>query len=98
VFIDNLFSNVKADPLTVYWESRRVGFIAVSDIAAMAAAVLQKGPEKHHGRDYRISIDALDGSEVAAIVSEVTGRSIAFNPKEPDDFKELVSAPGAVEP
>ena len=62
-------------------------FIAVNDIAAMAAAVLHPGPEKHHERDYWMSVDVLDGSEVAAILSEVTSRSIAFNPKGPDDFK-----------
>jgi NAD(P)H dehydrogenase (quinone) len=95
--MDNLLSVTapKVDQFMLYWESRRVGWIAMSDIAAMAAAVLNQGPEKHHGRNYWMSIDVLDGSEVAAILSEVTGRSIAFNPRGPDDFKALVSSPGA---
>jgi NAD(P)H dehydrogenase (quinone) len=101
VFMDNLLGATapKADQLTLYWESRRVGWVAVSDIAAMAAAVLHQGPEKHHGRDYWMSIEVLDGSEVAAILSDVTGRRIAFNPRGPDDFKALVSSPSsAAEP
>ena len=42
-----------------------------------------------------MSTEVLDGSEVAAILSEVIGRSIAFDPQGPDDFKALVSSPGA---
>jgi uncharacterized protein YbjT (DUF2867 family) len=97
MFMDNLlaFTAPKGDQLTLYVENRRVGWIAVSDIAAMAAAVLHEGPEKHHGRDYWMSVDVLEGSKVAAILSEVTGRSIAYNHKGPDDFKALVSAPGS---
>ncbi|KAH6863564.1 NmrA family protein [Alternaria alternata] len=97
MFMDNLLAatSPKADQLTLYVENRRVGWIAVSDIAAMAAAVLREGPDKHHERDYWMSTDVLDGSEIAIILSEVTGRSIAFNPKGPDDFKALVSAPGS---
>lgn len=97
VFMDNLLSATapKADQLTLYWGNSRVGWIAVSDIAAMAAAVLNQGPGKHHGRDYWMSTEVLDGSEVVAILSEVTGRSIAFNARGPDDFKALVLSPGA---
>jgi NAD(P)H dehydrogenase (quinone) len=97
VFMDNLlnFSAPRADRLTLYWRNRGVGWIAVSDIAAMAAAVLNEGPEKHHGRDYWMSTEVLDGREVAAILSEVTGRSIGFNPQGPDEFKALISSPGA---
>ena len=95
VFMDNLlnFSAPRADQLTLYWRNRGVGWIAVSDIAAMAAAVLNEGPEKHHGRDYWMSTEVLDGREVAAILSEVTGRSIGFNPQGPDEFKALISSP-----
>ncbi|KAH6951307.1 NmrA family protein [Fusarium avenaceum] len=97
VFMDNLLGATapKGDQLSLYWGTRRVGWIAVSDIAAMAAAVLQEGPEKHNRRDYWMSTDVLDGSEVAAILGEVTGRSITFSPQGPDDFKALVSAPGS---
>jgi NAD(P)H dehydrogenase (quinone) len=61
----------------------------------MAAAVLHQGPEKHHGRDYWMSTDVLDGFEVSAILSEVTGRNITFTHQTPDDFKALVSSPNS---
>jgi NAD(P)H dehydrogenase (quinone) len=85
--------------LSLYWGTAHVGWVAVSDIAAMAAAVLQEGPDKHHGRDYWMSVDVLNGSEVASILSEVTDRQITFAPKTHDDFKAMVSAAGSgVEP
>src|SRR4028118_176413 len=59
VFMDNLlnFSAPKADVLTLYWGKRDVGWIAASDIAAVAAAVLNQGPEKHQERDYWLSTE-----------------------------------------
>ncbi|HEX8550206.1 MAG TPA: NmrA family NAD(P)-binding protein [Abditibacteriaceae bacterium] len=101
VFMDNLlnFSAPQADLLTLYWGKRDVGWIAASDIAAVAATVLNQGPEKHQERDYWLSTEVLGGSEVAAILSEVTDRSIRFNPQGPDDFKALISSLGdQVEP
>jgi hypothetical protein len=76
-----------------------VGWIAVRDIAAVAAAVLSQGPEKHHERDYWLSTEVLGGSEVAAILSEVTGRNIGYNSQGPEEFKALISSLGdQVEP
>ena len=97
VFMDNLFGATapKKNELMLYWGNARVGWVAVSDIAAMAAAVLHEGPEKHDGRDYWMSVDVLDGSEAAAIFSETTGQSITFSAKSHEDFKALVSAPGS---
>lgn len=96
VFMDNLlnFNAPRDDSITVYWGSRAVGWVAVSDIAAVAAAALGEGPEKHHGRDYWMSSEVLDGTQVAEILSEVTGRTIACNLKGPEDFKELITSPG----
>ena len=101
VFMDNLlnFSAPKADLLTLYWGKRHVGWIAASDIAAVAAAVLNQGPEKHQERDYWLSTEVLGGSEVAAILSEVTGRNIGYNLQGPEEFKALISSLGdQVEP
>jgi uncharacterized protein YbjT (DUF2867 family) len=96
VFMDNLlnFNAPREDSITLYWGSRAVGWVAVLDIAAMAAAVLGEGPEKHHGRDYWMSTEVLDGTQVAAILSEVTGRTIRCNLKGPEDFKDLINSPG----
>ena len=101
VFMDNLlnFSAHRADMLTLYWGKRDVGWIAASDIAAVAAAVLNQGPEKHRERDYWLSTEVLGGLEVAAILSEVTGRNIGYNLQGPEEFKALISSLGdQVEP
>lgn len=101
VFMDNLFGATapKKNQLMLYWGPARVGWVAVNDIAAMAAAVLHEGPEKHNERDYWMSVDVLDGSEVASTLSEITGQSITFSAKSHEDFRALVSTPNAgVEP
>jgi NAD(P)H dehydrogenase (quinone) len=96
VFMDNLlnFNAPREDSITVYWGSRAAGWVAVSDIAAVAVAALVEGPEKHHGRDYWMSTEVLDGMQVAAILSEVTGRTIRCNLKGPEDFKAFINSPG----
>src|SRR3954467_11754873 len=67
VFMDNLlnFNGPKEDSITVYWGSPAVGWVAVSDIAGVAAAALGEGPEKPHGCDYWMSTEVLDGAQVA---------------------------------
>jgi NAD(P)H dehydrogenase (quinone) len=97
VFMDNLFGATapKKDELSLYWGTAHVGWVAVSDIAAMAAAVLHEGPEKHNERDYWMSVDVLNGTEVASILSDITGRTVKFTPKTHEDFKVMVSAEGS---
>jgi uncharacterized protein YbjT (DUF2867 family) len=93
-FLENLLSFFapKGDVLTVFWEKQRMGWIAAADIAAIAAKALREGPRKHHGQNYWMSTEALDGPEVAAILSEVTGRNIKCDIRGADDFKALVQA------
>lgn len=95
VFMENLLSATAPsnNQLMLYWGAARVGWVAVSDIAAMAAAVLHEGPEKHNERDYWMSVDVLDGTEVASILSDITGQNITFSAKTHVDFKTMVSAP-----
>jgi len=94
MFMENLlgFLAPKDDLLTVYWEKQRMGWVAASDIAAVAADVLTEGPRKHHGKNYWMSTEALDGPEVAAILSEVTGRTINCKMTGADDAKALFSS------
>src|ERR1700752_1245521 len=41
------------------YTSKPVGFTALEDLAEAAAAILMEGPDKHHGKDYWFSADAL---------------------------------------
>jgi NAD(P)H dehydrogenase (quinone) len=75
---------------TGYWDDRRIGYIASSDIAAVAAKTLVGGPERHGGQHYWLSVETFNGPEIAALLSEVTGLAIKYENKGLDGFKELV--------
>lgn len=77
---------------TTYWEDRRVGYIAASDIAAVAAKVLTDGPARHAGRDYWLSVESYNGKEIAQLMSEVTGLEIQCEEKGLEEFKLLIEA------
>lgn len=88
MFMENLllFFDPKNDSITTYWKGERTGWVAAADIAAVAACVLREGPERHHGKDYWLSTEVATGPEIAAILSEVTGRRISCNVLGPDEF------------
>ncbi|MCC8408607.1 NmrA family NAD(P)-binding protein [Mucilaginibacter sp. UR6-1] len=75
---------------TTYWEDRRVGYIASSDIAAVAADVLVGGPERHAGEHYWMSVESYSGKEIAQLMSEVTGLEIKCEEKGIEEFKQLI--------
>jgi NAD(P)H dehydrogenase (quinone) len=75
---------------TSYWDDRRIGYIASSDIAAMAAKALVDGPQRHGGQHYWLSVETFNGQEIAALLSEVTGLEIKYENKGLEGFKELI--------
>lgn len=75
---------------TTYWKDRRVGYIAASDIAAVAAQVLADGPERHSAKDYWLSVESYNGKEIAQLMSKVTGLEIKCEEKGLEEFKELI--------
>ena len=75
---------------TGYWDDRRIGYIASSDIAAMAAKALVDGPERHGGQHYWLSVETFNGQEIAALLSDVTGLEIKYENKGLDGFKEVI--------
>lgn len=77
---------------TTYWEDRRVGYVASSDIAAVAAKVLVDGPQRHAGKDYWLSVESHSGKEIAQLMSEVTGLEIRCEEKGVEEFKQLVES------
>lgn len=99
-FMENLLglTPIKDDTFPMFCEDRRVGWIALKDVAAVAATVLCKGPVKFGGKDYWMSTESLHGAEVAAILSEVLEREIRCEYKQPDDLRELLSKSNSVEP
>lgn len=75
---------------TTYWKDRRVGYIAASDIAAVAAQVLVDGPDRHAGKDYWLSVESHNGKEIAQLMSKVTGLEIKCDEKGLEEFKQLI--------
>ncbi len=100
-FMENLlsFTPLKASSFSMYCGDKRVGWIALQDVAAVAATVLLKGPEKYGGKNYWMSTESLNGSEVAAILSEVLNQEISCFLKQPEDLWALLtSGESKVEP
>jgi NAD(P)H dehydrogenase (quinone) len=95
LFMKNLtgITPVQSGVFPTFCEDRRVGWIALNDVAAVAATALREGPARHGGQDYWLSTEALSGPEVAAILTEVLGTPIRCDVKGPDDLKALLAHP-----
>jgi uncharacterized protein YbjT (DUF2867 family) len=94
-FMENLtgFTPFKDGTFPMFCGDRRVGWIALADVAAVAATALREGPEKHGGQDYWLSTEVLSGPEAASILTDVLGRPIRCDLKSPDDLKALLLHP-----
>ena len=99
VFMENVLSFFapKNRRMTFYWGEGRVGWIALQDLAAVAAAALRDGPERHNGQDYWLSTEVLSGAEVAATMGEVLGQELRAELRSPDDLAKLLDETGAME-
>jgi NAD(P)H dehydrogenase (quinone) len=91
-FMDNLLGimPIKGGAFPMYCGDRRIGWVALKDLAAVAAAVLRDGPERHGGQDYWLSPEVFSGPEVAAILTDVLGQEVRCDVKGPDDFKAFL--------
>ena len=71
-----------------------VAFVDVHDIAAVAAKVLTE--EGHGGKTYNITgPEALSYADAAGLLSEVTGRSIAYPAPTPQQYTDTLKQAGA---
>lgn len=67
----------------------RVGLVAAEDVARAAAIVLEEGIDD--GRNFELTgPEALSLTDVAATMSRVLGRSIAYNDMPEDDFRRVL--------
>ena len=68
----------------------RVGHVDVRDVAAAAAAIAAS-PSAHAGKTYwPTGPEALSGTEVAAVLSKVLGRTITFQPITFEEQKQAM--------
>jgi uncharacterized protein YbjT (DUF2867 family) len=76
----------------------RVGHVDVRDVAAVAAEIAAS-PSAHAGKTYwPTGPEVLSGTEVAAVLSEVLGRTITFHPITVEEQKQAMLDPGLPEP
>jgi uncharacterized protein YbjT (DUF2867 family) len=87
---------IRAGELALPVEGTLEPFIAVDDIAAVAAAVLTE--DGHHGRIYELTgPEALAFAEAIAVIAKASGRSIAFGIVTPEDYAAALRAEGLPE-
>ena len=94
-FMENLtgITPVTGGTFPVFFEDRRAGWIALKDVAVVAATALRQGPRRHGGQDYWLSTEVLNGPEVAEILTEVLGRPIRCDVRGPADLEALLAHP-----
>lgn len=95
-FMDTVWNGFvhRPDRLVHFVGDRRVSFISSDDMAAVAAAAL-RDPAAHAGKAYPLAVEALTFSEVVAILSEVTGRSVEYRPRPASDLLSIMERQGA---
>src|SRR3981189_2203541 len=97
MFMQNLLAAwaVKGGLYSVY-TSKPVGFTALEDVTEAAAVILMEGPEKHSGKDYWFSADALSPNQVAETLTAATGHKFTAAVRDHGRFlKEMALPPGS---
>jgi len=96
MFMQNLLSvwPVKGGLYSVY-TSKAIGFTALEDVAEAAAVILMEGPEKHSGKDYWFSAEALTPHQVAETLTAATGRKFTAAVRDAESFQNDVAQPGS---
>jgi len=79
----------KGGSFSVFWGEERLGWVALRDVAAVAAKVLREGPEKHAGKDYWMSSETFTGPQVAAVLSKVLEETVTCDIRQPEEFQAI---------
>lgn len=92
VVTDTVFSSIKkTNSLAVNWGDKPQGWVFAEDIAAVAAAVLREGPEKHGSANYWMSTEVLTGPEVADILTAASGKEITCHVLDPTGLEAYIA-------
>lgn len=95
-FMDTVWNGFvhKPDRVVHFVGDRRVSFVSSDDMAAVAAAAL-RDPAAHAGKSYPLAVEALTFAELAALLSEVTGRDVTYRPRPAADLLAIMERQGA---
>lgn len=101
-FMQNLtgfYGMVKNGKVRGYSGDKKVGWIALEDVAEATAKILFDGPSKHHGKEYWFSTESLNIREVAQILSSVTGQAVVADEQLPEQFlKDFAANAPSIDP
>jgi NAD(P)H dehydrogenase (quinone) len=95
-FMDNLFASAPVIGGKFYWfmGEQPVGWIAPEDIAAVAARVLEDGPDHHDGKQYWLATEMLNGTQAAAEIAKGLDTPVEAVVLTPDDLAALIASGG----
>ena len=97
MFMQNLltYTSIRGGQYRPY-TSKALGFTALEDLAEAAAVILMEGSEKHGGKDYWFSADALAPDQVAETLTAATGHKFTAAVRDHERFlKEMALPPGS---
>src|SRR5712675_363020 len=97
MFMQNLltYTSIRGGQYRPY-TSKALGFTALEDVAEAAAVILMEGPEKHSGKDYFFSADALTPHQVAENLTAATGRKFTASVLDAETFLNETTQPGSM--
>lgn len=92
------YGMIKNGKIRFYANDKRVGWIALEDVAEAAAKILSSGAE-HYGKDYWFSTELANIQEVAKIFSTATGFKFLPDEQPPEQFlKDMGVDPKTIDP
>ena len=95
-FMDTVWAGFRLRPDRVvhFVGDQRVSWIASGDIGELVAAEALRDPARHAGRTYNLATEAVSFRELAAILTEVTGRSVEYRPGAAVDLLPILLKQG----
>jgi len=88
-FNQNMHWFVKDGKVRIPQGTHAMGYIDAQDIADVAAEAI-RFPEKHNGKRYWLSTEALTGPQIAQIYTEETGKQFTYDPLNDEEMKQLM--------
>jgi NAD(P)H dehydrogenase (quinone) len=94
-FMDTVWNGYlhRPDRLVHFIGDRKVSWVSSDDMAAVAAQAL-RSPSDHSGQTYCLATEALSFSDLASLLSEVTGAPVQYRPRPAADLLPLLLKQG----
>jgi uncharacterized protein YbjT (DUF2867 family) len=80
------YGMAKHGKVIFYTNNKKIGWIALEDVAEAAAKILVEGPDQHHKKDYWFSTESLNIQEIAQAFNEVLGKKFTADARSPEQF------------